>query len=85
MATLMKRAGFETFQIFTSIRDANGMFIASKSLRQNAFFDMNAPRGYFSKGLGRSVQMAEALVKLGWPDVGEELVVLARAPGANRS
>ena len=49
------------------------------------FFDMNAPRGYFSKGLGRSVQMAEALVKLGWPDVGEELVVLARAPGANRS
>ena len=77
MATLMQRAGFTKFRVFTSIRDANGTFIASRAIRSVGKFDMLAPVGIISKLAGRGMQMIEALVKVARPDVGEDLVVLA--------
>jgi SAM-dependent methyltransferase len=77
MATLIKNAGFTKFRIFTSIRDANGTFIASSALRDAGRFDMLAPVAALEKITGRGVQLAEALIKVVRPDSGEDLVVLA--------
>lgn len=77
MAALMRRAGFVNFRIFTSIRDANGTFIASRAIRAAGRFDMLAPVGAMKKIAGRGVQLVEALARAARPDAGEDLVVLA--------
>jgi len=77
MAILMRRAGFGRFRIFTSIRDANGTFIASRAIRATGKFDMLAPVGVKDKFSGRCMQAIEALVKVVRHDAGEDLVVLA--------
>jgi SAM-dependent methyltransferase len=77
MTTLMQRAGFTKFRVFTSIRDANGTFIASRAIRSAGKFDMLAPVGAMEKIAGRGVQLVEALVKAVRPSAGEDLVVLA--------
>ncbi len=77
MTALMQRGGFTNFRVFTSIRDANGTFIASRAIRSVGKFDMLAPVGIMNKVSGRCMQIMEALVKLSRPDAGEDLVVLA--------
>lgn len=77
MTNLMRRAGFKRFRVFTSIRDANGTFIASRSIRSSGAFEMLAPVGMTHKSAGRGFQLFEALVKAMRPDAGEDLVVLA--------
>ncbi len=77
MTSLMRRAGFTNFRIFTSIRDANGTYIASRAIRSRGKFDMLAPTGVLNKISGRGMQLLEAIVKLYSPDAGEDLVVLA--------
>lgn len=77
MTTLMRRAGFTKFRVFTSIRDANGTFIAGRAIRSSGKFDMLAPVGAMSKLAGRGMQVIEALVKVARSDAGEDLVVLA--------
>lgn len=77
MTALIRRAGFSRFRIFTSIRDANGAFIASRAIRAVGKFDMLAPVGMPDRISGRGMQLFEALVKVVRPDAGEDLVVLA--------
>ncbi|MDP1536719.1 MAG: class I SAM-dependent methyltransferase [Burkholderiales bacterium] len=77
MTSLMRRAGFTNFRVFTSIRDANGTFIASRAIRSAGKFDMLAPVGVMNKLAGRGMQVIEALVKAVRSDAGEDLVVLA--------
>ncbi len=77
MTTLMQRAGFTNFRVFTSIRDANGTFIASRAIRSAGKFDMLAPVGIMNKLAGRGMQVIEALVRVVRSDAGEDLVVLA--------
>lgn len=77
MASIVRRAGFTRFRMFTSIRDANGAFIASRAISAFNKFDMLAPVGVASKVVGRGVQLFEAIAKLARLDAGEDLVVLA--------
>jgi 2-polyprenyl-3-methyl-5-hydroxy-6-metoxy-1,4-benzoquinol methylase len=77
MTALVRRAGFTRFRIFTSIRDANGAFVASRAIRAVDAFDMLAPIGVAGKLAGRGAQLLEGTVKLVRPDAGEDLVVLA--------
>lgn len=77
MASVLRSAGFRRFHISTSIRDANGSFIASRSLRDSGGFNMAARLGAFAKLEGRLVQMLEAMAKVVSPGIGEDLVVLA--------
>ncbi len=77
MAAVLQEAGFRHFRIWTSIRDANGSFMASRSIRDSGGFDMSASPGGLAKLGGRAVQMLEALLKLAAPRIGEELIVLA--------
>ncbi len=77
MATLMRRAGFTNFRIFTSIRDANGAFVASRAIRSVGKFNMLGSASMTNNLVGRGMQMIEALVKVARPDAGEDLVVLS--------
>lgn len=77
MSRALQAAGFSRFRIFTSIRDANGRFIAGRAIRRSGRFDMTAPQSAAEKLRGRAMQMVEAGVKLVQPDAGEDLVVLA--------
>ncbi len=77
MAIALRAAGFARFRISTSIRDANGTFIAGRAIRARGRFDMTAPQPAAEKVRGRVSQLAEAAVKLVRPDAGEDLVVLA--------
>lgn len=77
MSAVLRRAGFTRFRIFTSIRDANGSFLASRALRDSGRFEMAEPTGAIAKIAGRAVQMLEAALKLAAPRIGEELIVLA--------
>lgn len=77
MTSLMNKAGFNRFRVFTSIRDANGAFVASRAIRATGRFDMLAPSGLVDKVAGRGAQMLEAAVRMARPDAGEDLVVLA--------
>jgi len=74
---LVRRAGFNRLRVFTSIRDANGAFTASRAIRAVNTFNMLGPVGPASKFAGRCVQLLEAIMKVTRPDVGEDLVVLA--------
>ena len=77
MAIALRAAGFTRFRIGTSIRDANGTFIAGRAIRARGRFDMTAPQPVLEKVRGRAWQLAEAVVKFFRPDAGEDLVVLA--------
>lgn len=77
MTLALRAAGFSRFRIFSSIRDANGSFIAGRAIRARGRFDMTAPRSAAEKLHGRAMQMLEAAIKLVQPDAGEDLVVLA--------
>ena len=77
MTLALKAAGFREFRVFSSIRDANGTFIAGRAIRARGRFDMTARQSTADKLRGRALQMVEAAVKLVQPDAGEDLVVLA--------
>lgn len=77
LASVLRRAGFNRFRISTSIRDANGSFLASRALRDTGAFDMSLSPGAFAKLEGRAVQLFEAMLMLALPRIGEELIVLA--------
>ena len=73
----LRAAGFARFSVCSSIRDANGTFIAGRSIRASGRFDMTAPQPAVEKIRGRAWQLVEAAVKLARPDAGEDLVILA--------
>lgn len=77
MTLALRAAGFTRFRVFTSIRDANGTFVAGRAIRARGRFDMTARQTAGQKLYGRSMQMVEAAVKLARTDAGEDLVVLA--------
>jgi SAM-dependent methyltransferase len=78
----LREAGFERVRIFTSVRDANGAYLASRAIRRAGRFDMTARQPAFMRLLGRAFQLAEASRKLADPDAGEDLVALAEMPGS---
>ena len=77
MSIALRAAGFKAFRVSSSIRDANGTFIAGRAIRARGRFDMTAPQPALQKILGRAMQLVELVVKLVQPDAGEDLVVLA--------
>jgi len=73
----LRKAGFERFRLFTSIRDANGAWLGSRAIRRVGRFDMTATRPAHGAFLGRMVQLIELGAKLFDPDAGEDLVAMA--------
>ncbi len=77
LASALRKAGFERFRLFTSIRDVNGSWRASRAIRRGGRYDMMARPSRTMSVLGRLVQLYVSARALADRDAGEELVALA--------
>ena len=77
LGAALRAAGFTRASVFTSVRDANGAFLGSRSIRRSGRHDMTSPQGPLNQLLGRAVQLAESVRLLFDADAGEDLVALA--------
>lgn len=84
MASMIARAGGSEFRIFSTSRDANGVFVASRAIRRCGRFDMNATRSSLDKLAGRVAQVAEILAMVIDPWWGEDLVAIIENSGTAR-
>jgi len=73
----LRRAGFERFRLFTSVRDAYGAFIRSSHIRKHGRHDMTARLPAAARAIGRVAQLGEAARMLVDSDAGEDLVAVA--------
>lgn len=78
LTRLLDEAGFRDFRVFTSIRDANGTFIASRAIRRSGCHDMLKPQPPVVRTWGRMMQLLEAVLKWFRPGYGEDVVAIAR-------
>jgi 2-polyprenyl-3-methyl-5-hydroxy-6-metoxy-1,4-benzoquinol methylase len=78
LASTLRKAGFESFSVFTSIRDVNGAWRGSRAIRRHGRHDILATPSPGMSFFGRLVLLAVASRALADPDAGEELVALAR-------
>jgi hypothetical protein len=72
----LRKAGFERFRIFTSVRDANGAFLGSRAIRNYGRHDMTACPANAERIQGRASQLVEAVHAVFDRDAGEDLVAL---------
>ena len=78
LAAALRKAGFEGFSVFTSIRGVNGAWQGSRAIRRRGRHDMLARPSRAMSALGRLVSLAAAGRAWADPDAGEELVALAQ-------
>jgi 2-polyprenyl-3-methyl-5-hydroxy-6-metoxy-1,4-benzoquinol methylase len=80
MATLrrlLEKAGFSRIRVFTSPRDANGVYLASRSIGRIGRFDMIAPQSMSARLAGRIAQLGELVAHRFRPALGEDLIAIA--------
>jgi predicted SAM-dependent methyltransferase len=78
LGAALRQAGFERFVIFTSIRDVNGAWHGSRSIRRSGRHDMLVPPPHAIRFAGRLVQLGVGIRKIFDPDAGEELVAVVQ-------
>ena len=74
---LLAEAGFPQVDVFTTPRDANGVYLASRSIQRTGRFDMTAPQSTLAKLVGRLAQLVESIVHRVRPGIGEDLIAIA--------
>jgi 2-polyprenyl-3-methyl-5-hydroxy-6-metoxy-1,4-benzoquinol methylase len=74
---VLQRAGFTQYRLFTSSRDAPGVFLASRAIRKSGRCDANAGAAGADRLRGRMVQLRELQAMLLDSDAGEDLVAMA--------
>jgi len=77
LESALRKAGFERWRLFTSVRDANGAFLGSRSIRRSGRYDMTEPGGRVTRIWARAIQVREAGRLIFDGDAGEDLVALA--------
>lgn len=73
----MENAGFRTINAFTTIRNANGIFWASRSIKQSGKCMMDAVPGAPIRFLAWTLQFLELFLLNVNPSIGEEIVVIS--------
>jgi 2-polyprenyl-3-methyl-5-hydroxy-6-metoxy-1,4-benzoquinol methylase len=73
----LDRAGFRNTRLFTSCRDANGVFMASRSIARSGKYSMTAPKSALTKITGRLAQIVEIAAMIVDSRLGEDLVATA--------
>jgi hypothetical protein len=73
----LRKAGFEAFSVFTSIRDVNGAWRGSRAIQRHGRHDMLARPSAAMSLVSRLILLAVATRSLADADAGEELVALA--------
>ena len=76
LQTITQRVGFKIHRTFTTVRNANGVFLASRLIHRTGRYSLDDIRFRRDKLWARGMQLAEwALIKFS-PMAGEELVLL---------
>jgi 2-polyprenyl-3-methyl-5-hydroxy-6-metoxy-1,4-benzoquinol methylase len=70
-------AGFENVDVSTTVRDTNGMLLASRDLRRKGSHRMGEPPSHVARMWGRGMQWIEWLLMRADPRLGEEIAVVA--------
>jgi 2-polyprenyl-3-methyl-5-hydroxy-6-metoxy-1,4-benzoquinol methylase len=78
MDRLLHESGFVTGRSFTTIRNADGLYGASRSIQRSGRFVMQSRQPRLTRMIGRLTQMLEWLLMTVDPTVGEELTVVVR-------
>ena len=74
---LVASAGFGNVDTATTIRDANGMLLASRDLRRRGAHRMETKPSARARAWGRWMQWAEWLLTKARPEAGEEIALVA--------
>lgn len=74
---LARQAGFQERRIFTTVRDAHGVFLASWSIIRSGRYLMGSPQSLFRRLSARGMQLIEWLILQIFPHAGEEIVMVA--------
>jgi len=74
---IAERARFIVLSVSTSIRDANGTYLASWNIKQHSFHTCGSRGGKSERLVGKCFQLIEWLGARLDPDLGEELVMVA--------
>lgn len=77
LGSALRKAGFAGSRIFTSVRDANGAYLGSRSIRRSGRHDMTARAAALQRFVARMVQLSESERLVFDRDAGEDLVALA--------
>lgn len=75
---LLEESGFENAHAFTTIRDADGLVAASRSIRRTGRFTMRSAQPRWVRVFARMVQMYERVLMTVDRSIGEELTGVAR-------
>ena len=78
LATLAKRAGFSDVAVKTIIRDANGIFLGSQSLKYTGKYDMSKLQPLRLRLLATWIQVFEWIVRFFMRNSGEEILLITR-------
>jgi len=74
LVVMARRVGFSVKRVFTTVRDADIVWVSSTSIRKTGAFDLKQPHSSMS---GRCFLIAEAVSKRVRPETGEEIVLIA--------
>lgn len=77
LSRALRRAGFFRLQVFTSPRDANGVFMASRAIRASGRYAMLGATPRLLRAAARLAQLVEAALMIVRRDWGEDLVAIA--------
>ncbi len=77
LEAMLRKAGFASFRIFTSVRDANGALLGSEAIRARGRYDMTALPPPMNALRGRLFQLQEAWRLRSDRDAGEDLIAMA--------
>ena len=72
-----RRGGFRKLAAWTSLRDAYGMFLGSRSIRRSGRYTMGAPQPALTRLWARGAELVEWLALKVNGNLGEEIVVVA--------
>jgi len=73
---LATSVGFEVNSLHTSIRDANSVYLASRSISTKGSYRMDGKKSFFAMSAGYVVQLLEWLILKFDKNAGEEIVMI---------
>lgn len=78
LGVALNQAGFLDTKLFTSCRDANGSYLASRSIARTGRHSMTTPSNALAALAGRLAQSVEIIAMLFDSSLGEDLVAIAK-------
>lgn len=84
LRTLTERAGFQKIEVRTVIRDANGIFVGSRSIKRTGRHDMERIQPLMMRIYSRWAQIFEWIAQIFFPESGEDILLIAEKIAAAR-